>query len=125
METLMAKILIVDDSLTQLCSLKSIVENEGHEVITAEDWEHCLDAAMSEHPDLILLDIVMPGMNGFQVNRKLHNIADTQKIPIIFVSIKNQETDIAWGLRQGAKAYITKPVNKEKLLSAIGAALTV
>ena len=121
----MAKILIVDDSLTQLCSLKSIVEDEGHEVITAEDWEHCLDAAKSEHPDLILLDIVMPGVNGFQVNRKLQNIADTQKIPIIFVSIKNQETDIAWGLRQGAKAYITKPVNKEKLLSAIGAALTV
>ena len=119
----MAKILIVDDSLTQLCSLKSIVEDEGHEVITAEDGEHCLHAAQSQDPDLILLDIVMPGMNGFQVNRKLSNIANTRKIPIIFVSSKNQESDIAWGLRQGAKAYITKPVNNKELLSAIGNSL--
>jgi len=119
----MAKILIVDDSLAELYSLKSIIEDEGHEVLTAENWEHCLDAAKSQHPDLILLDIIMPGMNGFQVNRKLHNIANTRKIPVIFVSIKNQDSDIAWGLRQGAKAYITKPVNKKELLSAIGEAL--
>ena len=119
----MAKILIVDDSLAHLRSLKTIVENEGHEVLTAEDWKHGLDAAKSHHPDLILLDIIMPGMDGFQVNRKLHKTADTRKIPIIFVSIKNQETDIAWGLRQGAKAYITKPVNKKELLSAIGEVL--
>ncbi len=119
----MAKILIVDDSLAQLSSLKSIVEDEGHEVFTAKDWEHGVDVTKSQHPDLILLDIVMPGMDGFQVNRKLHKTADTRKIPIIFVSIKNQETDIAWGLRQGAKAYITKPVNKKDLLSAISEAL--
>ncbi len=115
----MAKILIVDDSLAHLRSPKSIVEEEGHEVLTAKDCEHALDAAKSQHPDLILLDIIMPGMNGFQVNRKLHNIANTRKIPVIFVSIKNQKSDIAWGLRQGAKAYITKPVNKKELLSAI------
>ncbi len=119
----MAKILIVDDSLAHLRSLKSIVEEEGHEVFTAEDCEHGLDAAKSQHPDLILLDIIMPGMNGFQLNRKLHNTADTRKIPIIFVSIKNQKSDIAWGLRQGAKAYITKPVNKKELLSAINETL--
>ena len=115
----MAKILIVDDSATQLHSLKSIVEDEGHEVFTAGDWDHVLDTAKSQHPDLILLDILMPGMHGFQVKRKLHTIAETRKIPIILVSIKNQESDIAWGLRQGAKAYITKPVNKKELLSAI------
>ncbi len=119
----MAKILIVDDSLAQLHSLKSMVEDAGHEAFTAEDWEHGLDAAKSQHPDLILLDIIMPGMNGFQVKRKLHNAAETREIPIIFVSIKSQESDIAWGLRQGAKAYITKPVNKKELLSAIGEAL--
>ena len=119
----MAKILIVDDSLAQLNRLKSMVEDEGHEALTAEDWEHGLDAAKSQHPDLILLDIIMPGMNGFQVKRKLHNTAETREIPIIFVSIKSQESDIAWGLRQGAKAYITKPVNKKELLSAIGEAL--
>ena len=119
----MAKILIVDDSQAQLYSLKSIVEDEGHEAFTAEDWGHCLHAAKSQNPDLILLDIVMPGMSGFQVKRNLHNIAETRKIPVIFVSIKNQESDIAWGLRQGAKAFITKPVNKKELLSAIDEAL--
>ena len=119
----MAKILIVDDSATQLHSLKSIVEDEGHEAFTAGDWDHVLDAAKSQHPDLILLDILMPGMNGFQVKRKLHTIAETRQIPIIFVSIKNQESDIAWGLTQGAKAYITKPVNKKELLSAINEVL--
>ena len=119
----MAKILIVDDSLAHLRSLKSIVEHDGHEVLTAEDWEQGLDAAKSQHPDLILLDIIMPGMNGFQVNRILHNTAGTRKIPIIFVSIKDQESDIAWGMRQGAKAYITKPVNENELLSAIREAL--
>ncbi len=119
----MAKILIIDDSQAQLYSLKSIVEDEGHEAFTAGDWDHVLEAAKSQHPDLILLDILMPGMNGFQVKRKLHTIAETRKIPIIFVSIKNQESDIAWGLRQGAKAYITKPVNKKKLLSAINEVL--
>ena len=119
----MAKILIVDDSPAHLHSLKSIVEDEGYEGITAENGEHGLDAAKSQHPDLILLDIVMPGMSGFQVKRKLRNIASTQKIPIIFVSIRKQETDIALGMRQGAKAYITKPVNKKELLSAIDEAL--
>ena len=119
----MAKILIIDDSQAQLYSLKSIVEEEGHEVFTAKDCEHGLDAAKSQHPDLILLDIIMPGMSGFQLNRKLHNIAETRKIPVIFVSIKNQESDIAWGLRQGAKAFITKPVNKKELLSAINEVL--
>ena len=119
----MAKILIVDDSLVHLRSLKSMVESGGYEVLTAEDGERALDAAKSQHPNLILLDILMPGMSGFQVNRKLRNIAGAQKIPVIFVSIRNQESDIAWGMRQGAKAYITKPVNKKELLSAIGDAL--
>ena len=119
----MAKILIVDDSLVHLYSLKSMVESGGYEVLTAEDGERGLDAAKSQHPNLILLDILMPGMSGFQVNRKLRNIAGAQKIPVIFVSIRDQQSDIAWGMRQGAKAYITKPVNKNELLSAIGGAL--
>ncbi len=125
METPKTKILIVDDSPAHLYALKSLVEAGGYEVLTAKDGERGLEAATSRNPNLILLDIVMPGMNGFQVNRKLRKIAVDRDIPVIFVSIKNQESDIAWGMRQGAKAYITKPVNKEKLLSAIGAALTV
>jgi len=123
METPKTKILIVDDSPAHLYNLKSLVEAGGYEVLTAEDGERGLDAATSRNPNLILLDIVMPGMNGFQVNRKLRKIAVDQDIPVIFVSIKNQESDIAWGMRQGVKAYITKPVNKEELLSAIAEAL--
>ena len=122
-ETAKAKILIVDDSPAQLYSLKSLVEAGGYEVLTAKDGERGLDAATSRNPNLILLDIVMPGMNGFQVNRKLRKIAVDRDIPVIFVSIKNQESDIAWGMRQGVKAYITKPVNKKELLSAIAEAL--
>ena len=123
METPKTKILIVDDSPAHLYNLKSLVEAGGYEVLTAEDGERGLDAATTRNPNLILLDIVMPGMNGFQVNRKLRKIAVDQDIPVIFVSIKNQESDIAWGMRQGVKAYITKPVNKEELLSAIAEAL--
>ena len=123
METPKTKILIVDDSPAHLYNLKSLVEAGGYEVLTAEDGERGLDAATSRNPNLILLDIVMPGMNGFQVNRKLRKIAVDRDIPVIFVSIKNQESDIAWGMRQGVKAYITKPVNKKELLSAIAEAL--
>ena len=115
----MAKILIVDDSLVHLYSLKSIIENEGYEVLTAEDGEHCLDTAQSQHPDLILLDIVMPGMSGFQVNRKLRNNSGTHKIPIIFVSTRDQETDIVWGMRQGAKGYLIKPPDEAELIELI------
>jgi len=121
----MAKILIVDDSPAHLYAMKSLVEAGGYEVLTAEDGERGLAAATSRNPNLILLDIVMPGMNGFQVNRKLRKIAVDRDIPVIFVSVKNQESDIAWGMRQGVKGYITKPVNKTELLSAIAEALVV
>ena len=125
METPKTKILIVDDSPAHLYAMKSLVEAGGYEVLTAEDGERGLAAATSRNPNLILLDIVMPGMNGFQVNRKLRKIAVDRDIPVIFVSVKNQESDIAWGMRQGVKGYITKPVNKTELLSAIAEALVV
>jgi len=115
----MATILIIDDSQVDLYSLKKIVEKGGHDVITAEDGEHGLVSAKSSRPDLILMDIIMPGMSGYQATRKLKKDTDTSGIPVIFVTSKTQETDKIWGMRQGAKAYITKPVNEEKLLSAI------
>jgi twitching motility two-component system response regulator PilH len=115
----MATILIIDDSQLDLFSLKYIVEKGGHEVITAEDGEHGLRSAKSIHPDLILMDIIMPGISGFEAIRKLRKDNATSEIPVIFVSSKDLETDKIWGLRQGAKAYITKPVNEHKLLSAI------
>lgn len=119
----MAKILIVDDSDTHLYTLSKIVEEEGHEVITASNGEEGVEAAIANTPDLILMDVVMPGLNGFQATRKIAKNAGTADIPIIFVTTKNQETDRIWGLRQGASAYLTKPVDKKQLVSAINDAL--
>lgn len=119
----MAKILIVDDSETHLYTLSKIVGEEGHEVITANNGEEGVEAAIANTPDLILMDVVMPGLNGFQATRKISKNADTADIPIIFVTTKNQETDRIWGLRQGASAYLTKPVDKKLLVNAINDAL--
>ncbi len=119
----MSKILIVDDSPAQLYSLQKIVEEGGHNAVTAESGEQALEVASNEHPELILMDIVMPGMSGYQAKRKLGLNNSTRHIPVIFVSIKSGESDRAWGLRQGAMEYITKPVNRHKLLTAISAAM--
>ncbi len=119
----MPKILIVDDSPTQLYSLQKIVEEGGHSTVTADSGEQALEIASFENPELILMDIVMPGMSGYQAKRKLGLNNSTRHIPVIFVSIKSGESDRAWGLRQGAMEYITKPVNRHKLLTAISAAM--
>jgi len=115
----MAKILIVDDSPTEMHILKTTVEAAGHEVITAENGEHGVEKAMSEMPDLILMDVVMPGINGFQATRKISKNESTSNIPIIMVTTKDQRTDVAWGLRQGACAYLVKPVDKKELIAKV------
>jgi len=119
----MAKVLIVDDSESQLYALTKIVEGAGHEVITAENGEKGVEKALAEIPDLILMDVVMPGLNGFQATRKISKDNSTAHIPVIFVTTKDQETDRIWGMRQGASAYITKPVDKAILLSAMQKAM--
>ena len=119
----MPKILIVDDSPAQLYSLRKIVEEGGHEAVTAESGEQALEIASEENPEVILMDIVMPGMSGYQTKRNLGRNESTRHIPVIFVSIKSDESDRAWGLRQGAMEYVTKPVNPNKLLTAISAAM--
>ncbi len=119
----MAKILIVDDSETQLFSLKQIVEDAGHQAVTATNGEEGVEEATKEMPDLILMDVVMPGLNGFQATRKISKNEATANIPVIFVTTKDQETDRIWGMRQGAAAYITKPVDKKELLDAINRSL--
>lgn len=115
----MAKILVVDDSETHLYSLRKILEGADHEVVTADDGEAGVEKAGTESPDLILMDVVMPGLNGFQATRKIRRNPATAEIPVIFVTTKDQETDKIWGMRQGAAAYITKPVDKKLLLAAI------
>ena len=122
-ENRMAKILIVDDSPTEMHILKSAVEDAGHVVITAETGESGVERAVEGMPDLILMDVVMPGMNGFQATRKISKNPSTASIPIVMVTTKDQRTDKEWGLRQGATAYLVKPVNKKELLTKINEVL--
>ena len=119
----MSKILIVDDSPSQLYYLRKMVEEVGHDAVTVESGEQALEAAANERPEVILMDIVMPGMSGYTAKRRLGKSRSTQHIPVIFVTSKDSEADRDWGLRQGAREYVTKPVNPNILLTAISAAI--
>ena len=119
----MAKIFIVDDSPTEVHVLKSMLEKNGHTVESADNAEAGIEQITAKQPDLVLMDVVMPGMNGFQATRALTKAPGTENIPIIIVTTKDQETDKMWGLRQGAKDYITKPVDEAILLEKIGTIL--
>jgi twitching motility two-component system response regulator PilH len=119
----MAHILIVDDSPTESKILTNILVKGGHQVSLAASAEDGIALAKQAHPDLILMDVIMPGMNGFQATRSLSRDPDTATIPVIIVSTKNMETDRVWGLRQGAKDFITKPVGETELLGRIAALL--
>jgi twitching motility two-component system response regulator PilH len=119
----MATVLIVDDSPAQIFSLQELLEEWGHETLAAQSGDEALQIARKELPDVILMDVVMPGMSGFQTARKLSRDLATRTIPVIFVSIKDDEADRIWGMRQGATAYVTKPVNPDILLSAISDAV--
>ncbi len=119
----MAQVLIVDDSPTEVHVLSSVLEKGGYTVLTATNGEDGIAQAKSAMPDLILMDVVMPGMNGFQATRQLTKDPATANIPIIIVTTKDQETDRVWGLRQGAKDYITKPIEEAVLLEKIKALL--
>ncbi|AOX61551.1 MULTISPECIES: twitching motility response regulator PilH [Stenotrophomonas] len=111
----MARILIVDDSPSQLLGIQRIVEKLGHQILTATDGAAGVEAAKAELPDLVLMDVVMPNLNGFQATRTLARDASTRHIPVILVTTKDQDTDRMWGMRQGAKAYITKPFSEDEL----------
>lgn len=115
----MARILIVDDSPSQLMGIRRLVEKLGHEVVTAEDGAAGVEVAKRELPDLILMDVVMPNLNGFQATRSITRESTTKHIPIVLVTTKDQDTDRVWGMRQGAKAYITKPFNEDELAKLI------
>ena len=119
----MARILIVDDSPSQLMGIRRIVESLGHEALTAEDGAAGVEAAKRELPDLILMDVVMPNLNGFQATRSITRDPATKHIPVILVTTKDQETDKVWGMRQGARAYITKPFSDVELSETISKAI--
>ena len=115
----MARVLIVDDSPTETYKISSILSKNGYDVITAENGEQGVTVARKELPDVVLMDIVMPGLNGFQATRQLSREPSTSHIPVIIVTTKDQDTDRVWGQRQGAKGYLTKPVDGKILLQTI------
>jgi twitching motility two-component system response regulator PilH len=119
----MATILIVDDSPTEAHVLKGILEKNGFEVETAENGTEGIERAREIKPDLVLMDVVMPGLNGFQATRQLTKGAETADIPVIIVTTKDQETDRVWGMRQGAKDFLSKPVAEKTLMEKINAVL--
>lgn len=115
------KVLVVDDSKTELMFISDLLQKNGFAVTTADDGEQAIRCLANETPDLILLDVVMPGKNGFQLARSIARDPLYAQVPIIMCSSKNQETDRLWGLRQGAKDYITKPFNPDELIAKIRA----
>ena len=119
----MARILVVDDSPTEVHVLKMMLEKNGHQVDSVDNAEASITRSKESVPDLILMDVVMPGMNGFQATRAIAHDPVTQNVPIIIVTTKDQETDRVWGLRQGAKDYIAKPVDENILVTKINALL--
>lgn len=119
----MARILIIDDSPTDTRVFATVLEKNGHEVLSAGSAEDGIEVCKRELPDLVLMDVILPGMNGFQATRLLSKDPATSTIPIIIVSTKNMETDRVWGLRQGAKDYLVKPPSERELITRINALL--
>jgi twitching motility two-component system response regulator PilH len=114
-------ILLVDDSKTELHFLSDLLEKRGYRVRTAEDGEEAMKRLGEETPDLILMDVVMPGQNGFQLTRAITRDPRFVNVPVIMCTSKNQETDKVWGMRQGARDYIVKPVDADELVAKIKA----
>ena len=113
------KVLVVDDSKTELMFMTDLLQKSGFAVKTAENAEDAFRRLAEEKPDLILMDVVMPGQNGFQLTRAITRDPAFADVPVIMCTSKNQQTDRIWGLRQGARDYITKPVKPEELLEKI------
>jgi twitching motility two-component system response regulator PilH len=115
------KILLVDDSKTELHFMSELLTKRGYSVRTAEDGEDAMRRLGEEKPDLILMDVVMPGQNGFQLTRAITRDPRFVDVPVIMCTSKNQETDKVWGMRQGARDYVVKPVDADELIAKIKA----
>ena len=114
-----ASILVVDDSPTVLKSTSNVLMKAGYRVTTARDGQQALELARNERPDLIVLDIILPKKNGFQVCRQLKADASSQSAKVLLLSSKSEDADREWGARQGADAYLTKPIDEVDLLANI------
>jgi twitching motility two-component system response regulator PilH len=115
----MAKVMVVDDAYSELKLMESILKSAGHEVISLVDGEALEDKLSTERPDVLLLDIVMPKRNGYEILRALRKDARTKTTPVVLVSSKNQESDKVWGKRQGADEYLGKPFTSDQLLTMV------
>lgn len=115
------KVLIVDDVTTELKKLEEIVSQAGYTVITAANGRDAVDKARSMNPDAVLLDVIMPDMNGFQVCRAIKADSTTRNIPVVIVSSKGEKTDRVWGQEQGAIGYITKPYTPDQIVTQLRA----
>ena len=113
----MANIFIVDDSPTDVRVFTTLLERAGHQVVAVSSAEEGIERVRLEQPDLVIMDVIMPGMNGFQATRTLTRDPATSAIPVVMITTKSMETDRVWGMRQGARAFITKPVNENELLA--------
>lgn len=115
----MARILLIEDSPTDTAVLTRLLERHGHTVMASGSAEDGIEVCRRERPDVVLMDVVLPGMNGFQATRALSRDAITSRIPVLIVSTKAMDTDRAWGMRQGAKDYIVKPPSEDALIARI------
>ena len=116
----MAKVMVVDDAVSELRLMESILKSAGHQVLSFVDGDQLEDKCTRERPDLVLLDIVMPKRNGYEILRALKKDERTRAMPVILVSSKNQESDRVWGKRQGADDYLPKPFTADQLLNMVG-----
>lgn len=119
----MALVLIVDDSPTEQYVLCQALEKHGYDTVVASDGEEAIATAEEVQPEVIIMDVVMPGMDGFKATRLLARNPATAAIPVVIVSTKGQDTDRVWGLRQGAKEYLVKPLQDDQLVEAVQTAL--
>jgi CheY-like chemotaxis protein len=115
----MGKVMVVDDAYSELTMMEGILRTAGHKVVTLIDGEQLEDKVAEEQPDVLLLDIVMPKRNGYEVLRGIRRDPRTKDTPVVFVSSKNQESDRLWGQRQGAADYLAKPFTAEQLLGVV------
>jgi len=115
----MKKILVVDDSATEVLKLTGILKRHGFVVLSAASAATAVSMAREFKPELILMDVVMPGVSGFQATRELNSDPETREIPVVMLTAKDQPSDRIWGERQGARGYLTKPVTEKSLIDAI------